>query len=234
MTCREAIYRVFADVSGILTTDQVIERLHEHYPEDPWKTSTIRAHLIGLSVNHPSSHHYPYSRPHAFLFSLGKGRYRKYDSNNDGDWIVTDDGVKLVEDDSEELDVLETGVSLERDLERWLLSNLNALEDGLQLHRDEEVSGHQWPVGDAGRLDILARDAQGRYVVVELKAGTADDRALGQLLGYVGWMQKDLAEEMPVRGVLVAKDFTDRVKYGAAAAGVLLKAYHVIFRFDDV
>lgn len=234
-TCREAVYEVFADESGVLTTDQVIERLHGLYPEDPWKTSTIRAHLIGLSVNHPSSPHYPYLRQqHAFLFSLGNGRYRKHDSDNDGDWIVTDDGVRLVEDESEELDNTGTGVSLERDLENWLLTHLDALQDGFQLYRDDGITGHQLPAGDAGRLDILAKDDHGTYIVVELKAGTADDRALGQLLGYMGWVQQELAEETSVRGILVAQSFSERVKYGADAAGILLKAYHVIFQFEEV
>ena len=43
-----------------------------------------------------------------------------------------------------------------------------------------------------------------------------------------------MAQHKPVRGILVAQDFSVRVKYGAGAVGILLKAYRVIFQFDDV
>jgi len=147
MTCREAIQEVFADGDGILTTNDVIARIYARYPDQPWRDSTIRAHLIALSVNHPSSHHYPSTRKHAFLFSLGNGRYRRWNPQQDGRWDVTDTGVQLVdegedvavsEEDSElEASAIVTSISLERDLEKSLIANLEQLEPGLRLYDQE-------------------------------------------------------------------------------------------------
>jgi hypothetical protein len=87
-TCREAIEEVFANESDVLETGQVIDRIYGRYPNHPWKPSTICAHLVGLSVNHPSSVHHPHLRRHGFLFSLGKGRYRNWNRTEDGDGPV--------------------------------------------------------------------------------------------------------------------------------------------------
>lgn len=50
---------------------------------------------------------------------------------------------------------------------------------------------------------LLAADAQQRRVVIELKAGTADGDAVGQILSYMGDIQVADAKT-PVRGILIA------------------------------
>jgi len=235
-TCREAIERVFTDDPGVLTTDDVVSRIDDLYPDRPWKKSTISAHLIGLSINHSSSRHYPSLRPHAMLYSLGNGRYRKYHPDEDGTWVVTDYDVELVDGDEVTLaEYGDTSVSLECDLEQWLLTDLGALEEGLHLYHDD-LRGHQFHAEGAGRIDILATDRSGGLVVLELKAGKADDRTCGQILGYMGWVAEELAEEdQPVRGIIVAHEFTERLMYAVRAMPNLqLKAYRVSFEFDDV
>jgi len=245
MTCREAIQEVFENERGILTTSEVIDKIYTKYPDRPWKRNTISAHLIALSVNHPSSIHHPSTRKHAFLFSLGNGRYRRWDSEQDGTWVVTDMGVQLI-DESEDVVVSEeesefeisptgTSLSLERDLERSLVANLEQLEPGLTLYEGRDTTGCQVDTGVVGRLDILAIDSQGNYVVIELKAGEADDRVCGQILRYMGWVKRELAYGKPVRGIIVASDFHERVKYAIEAMpNVVLKRYEVLFAFLDV
>ena len=100
-TCRKAIEEVFATEPGVLRTSEVIERLHVRYPSDPWKSTTISAHLIGLCVNHQSSMHYPHFRRHASLFSLGNGHYRKWNPAQDGSWEVIDGRVQRLDSDFE-------------------------------------------------------------------------------------------------------------------------------------
>jgi hypothetical protein len=76
-------------------------------------------------------------------------------------------------------------------------------------------------------------------VVVELKAGLAKDAALGQLLGYMGAIKRETAGEgeragRPVRGILVAKDFDERVRHASLAVpNVRLMSYQIRFTFDD-
>lgn len=75
--------------------------------------------------------------------------------------------------------IIEFGVSLEKDLHNYLSNRLSEIENNLTLEGIEYGTS-------AGFIDILAKDSDGTYVVIELKAGKAKDSALGQLLGYIG------------------------------------------------
>jgi hypothetical protein len=244
-TCREAVEEAFAGEKGVLDTAQVIDRIYKRYPDRPWKPNAISAHLIGLSVNHSSSIHHPTLRKHGFLFSLGNGRYRRWDPAQDGRWDIVDGRVQLIDSSAEpevaedeaisEVSAVDTSLSLERDMERTLLRNLAQLEQGLQLYERNGISGNQLDTGAVGRLDILAVDNNGSLVVVELKAGRADDRVCGQILRYIGWVKENLAGDRTVRGIVVANDFSEALRFAAKAmSGVSLKRYEVRFDFTDV
>jgi len=242
MICREAIEEVFADEKGVLSTAQVVERIYAKYPDQPWQKNTIQAHLIGLSVNHPTSRHYPSQRKHAFLFSLGGGRYRRWNPETDGIWEVTDQGVQLAQTSEEaeaveelETTALDTTFSLERDLEKSLLSNLAQLEPNLRLYNGNGMTGQQLDTGAIGRLDLLCVDQSDDFVVIELKAGRVDDKVCGQILRYMGWVRENLAHGRKVRGIIIANDFTESLKYAAKAmTDVVLKKYEVRFAFTDI
>jgi endonuclease len=243
MTCREAIHQVFANDPGVLTTTDAIKRVYSLHPEQPWQRNTISAHLIGLSANHSSSHHYPSFRKHAFLFSLGNGRYRLLNPDTDGTWVVTADGVQLADDGDDALIAEEIAainesdvgvqLSLEWDLENALVTNLEQLERGLHLYDRDGVRGQQVDTDAVGRLDLLAIDKDGGLVVIELKADRADDRVVGQILRYMGWASEKLAQGASVRGIIVASEFSERARYAAiAATSVKLLEYQVHFSFS--
>src|SRR5690606_11323836 len=82
-------------------------------------------------------------------------------------------------------ETIEASLSLERDLHAYLARRVDDIESGLTV-----VEGGIEYHTEAGRIDILAQDAAGAYVVIELKAGKAKDAALGQLLGYVGCLSE--------------------------------------------
>ena len=85
---------------------------------------------------------------------------------------------------------------------------------------------------EAGRIDITAEDLDGRLVVIELKAGDAKLKSIGQLLSYMGTEDDD--SDRPVRGILVAKDFPAPVVMAARAVPNLsLKAYSFQFSFRE-
>ena len=67
----------------------------------------------------------------------------------------------------------------------WVAS-LHQLEAGLTL-RDQQLD-----TGIVGRLDLLAVDKEAAFVVIELKAGRADDRAVAQTMRYMGWSSVNL------------------------------------------
>jgi RecB family endonuclease NucS len=125
---------------------------------------------------------------------------------------------------AEVVDAIDTTFGLERDLQEALLKNIGQLEEGLSV----APNGREYSV-PAGRIDILATDAQRSRVVIELKAGTADREAIGQILSYMGDLQIADAE-IPVRGMLVAADFTPRANAAARAVSNIELRSYVSFR----
>lgn len=119
-------------------------------------------------------------------------------------------------------------IGLERDMQAALRKNIQQLEEGLEITDDGAERSVQ-----SGFIDITARDAQGRTVVVELKAGLAGQRAIAQILSYMG----DVATEEggDVRGILIASDFDPKAKAAARMVPALtLRRYSVRFLFADV
>ena len=124
----------------------------------------------------------------------------------------------------------ETSLSIERDLQTFLCNDLEQIEHGLKLFQN----GKEFNT-DIGRIDILAIDKKDDLLVIELKAGKAKDGALGQLLGYMGFISNNIAKGKQVRGYIIANDFDDRLKYAIKGlTNVKLKAYKVNFSFEDV
>jgi RecB family endonuclease NucS len=109
-------------------------------------------------------------------------------------------------------------------VEEHLIRNLEALEKGLRFVSRQEVT-------EVGRIDILAEDASGRRVVIELKVGEAKDAAIGQIARYLGYYAR--TDGKPPRGMLIASEFPEPVRYAAEAVRDLaLITYRVQFAFD--
>src|SRR5947209_7056242 len=92
-------------------------------------------------------------------------------------------------------------IGLERDMQAALRKSIDQLEDGFTIVDD----GAERSV-DSGFIDITARDASGSIVVIELKAGAAGQRAVAQILSYMGDVAAEEAS-MRVRGILIATTF---------------------------
>jgi RecB family endonuclease NucS len=120
--------------------------------------------------------------------------------------------------------------AFERDLRNYLARNLGSLEPGLKLFQEEGFSGVEYPVG--GRfIDILAVDAKGSFVVIELKVSRGYDRTMGQLLRYMGWVTTNLAAGKRVRGAIVASDIIQDLKLAASLVpDVQLIEYEIAFK----
>ncbi len=117
--------------------------------------------------------------------------------------------------------------TLERDMQAALRLNISSLDPHLKIIDD----GAERAV-NSGLIDITCDDGNS-LVVVELKAGKADSRAIGQILGYMGDLQEEEGGKT-VRGILVAQDFDKRTKAAARVVPALsLKKYSIEFKFTQ-
>jgi endonuclease len=74
---------------------------------------------------------------------------------------------------------------------------MGQLEPGLEIS-----DGGEEQMVESGRIDITAKDRNGATVVIELKAGKAGRRAIGQILAYMGDFTQDKKQ---IRGIVVAE-----------------------------
>lgn len=196
----------------IITKQQVINWFRTKYPKV--KEGTIAAHLIRLSVNAPSRHHYNAKAGEDDLFyQIDGSHFRLYDSKIDL-LALGNDNLSSLEIDAEEAVESLTGTEFayERDLKYFLAKNLTLIEPSLRLFEDEGITGLEFPVG--GRfIDILAVDARNNLVVIELKVSKGYDRVVGQLLRYMAWLEQNQADPgQQVRGIIIARDISEDLK----------------------
>ena len=233
-TCHEAIREVMSEAGGALHAKEVKSRVYQKYPDRPWKESAIHAHLYGCSVNHPPAYTQHPSMP-KFLFDLGKRTYELYNPEKHGKWTrghrEGEEPSELVEDQQA---LIQASMTLEKDLQEYIVRNLDQIEAHLKLYSQGGVSGREFNT-DVGRIDILAVDKGSNFVVIELKAGTASHATVGQLLGYMSWVRRNIAEGKQVRGIIIADDFDTKLRYAVfELPSILLKKYEVHFAFKDV
>lgn len=185
------------------------------------KPNTVEMHVEGMSVNNPLRKHHPSVRAgsgHDLFYKEGPGRFRLWDKDRDPkprykadieagdkvseeDWGETDEEGRIVTEGSDTF-------AYEKDLQNYLARNLHHLESGLKLYEDEGLTGIEYNAGGR-RIDILAIDKDGHFVVVELKVSRGYDRVIGQLLRYMGWVEANLCEGKPVRGMIIANEITE-------------------------
>jgi hypothetical protein len=170
------------------------------------KENTVQCCLIKLSVNAPSRWHYKAREDGSddILCQLSGDTFRLYDRTKDV--VINND---TIEDEATEDETLSQEFAYERDLRNYLEKNLSSIESGLKLFEEDDITGIEYPAG--GRfIDILALDRDKNFVIIELKVSKGYDRVVGQLLRYMNWVKKNLADEgQKVRGMIVCKEITE-------------------------
>ena len=198
---------------------------------------------------------------HDFLFKVDRGQVEWYDSQKHGVWGIKKDAkgqlmVSQMEADPENVPLqvsfdpalaieeecqeenMNLGFPIESHLRDFIANNIESLpvdNSSLSLYLDEdERSGIEYPT-QVGPIDILAVDSHNNFVVFELKLSRGPDRALGQLARYMGWVKKNLANGKRVKGIIIAKDVDEKLKYAAEVMdNVELYEYDMQFTINGV
>ncbi|NOY79329.1 MAG: DUF1016 family protein [Calditrichaeota bacterium] len=98
-------------------------------------------------------------------------------------------------------------------IENW--ENIDRFKDWEILEEDDELIGVEYQTNKVGNIDILAKRKLGKdWLVIELKKGRTSDKTIGQILRYIGWVRKNLAESnAKVKGLIIAKGVDPKLEY---------------------
>lgn len=123
-------------------------------------------------------------------------------------------------------------------LRKMLAEDPTLLEAGLRVYSDERGK----PVGAGfstavGEIDLLARDAEGGFVVVMVSDGDGEAELVARMLQRIGWVRKHLGEgQQAVRAIVLLEDPPDSLRYAAAAVAdsVAIMTYRMALTFESV
>lgn len=226
----------------VFTTSRAFDWFKQHYPK--LQLSGIRAHLVMASTNDRSRLHHPARPDDDLLFKVASGQFRLFEPGKDpapihefvdGDVAREEELIAAEEDEDRAAVPGSSEFLLERDLQLYLAKNLDRIEPGLRLFEGEEVNGLEFEAGGR-RIDILAIDETGAFVVLELKVSKGYDRVVGQLLRYVNWVRQNLAEPgQRVRGIIICRTMSEDLRLACASIkDVELFEYHLSVHVSKV
>lgn len=156
---------------------------------------------------------------------------RRAETPAEAERIVEENKDRLTEEQAEELERRQ----VEKHIEDFYEKNLHLLEPGLKLVK----SGRQYDT-PIGTIDLLCRDKEGRFVVIEVKAKEAEDSVFGQIQRYMGWVHMNVpGGRNNVRGIILASGFSDKARYSRIGllrddANELIKFKKHTFTPEDV
>ncbi len=132
---------------------------------------------------------------------------------------------------------------LESHLEDFIITNFNRIfGSDYEVFVDEDgFQGKQYPVTNdsgriIGRIDILAKCLRDdSFYVIELKRDYGTEKAVGQILWYMGWVKTNLCTDTQgVRGLIISAERDERLEYAIEMVHDLIdvKSYSIHFALE--
>lgn len=243
--------------------EQIKKYIHTHYNDI--NDNTITCQIIACTVNHKTRIHYLDKTPRIcngkqdFLYTIGRGQVELYKPEKHGIWEIRKnsmgtlevgkvDEINEVHGEQEVIKYDNTEIEdrneqdyvfpLEAHLRDFLAQNIETIDvdnKKLSLYIDEDgVDGVEYRTG-VGYIDILAVDEDGDFVVLELKLSRGNDATLGQILRYMGWIDRNIAQGKKVKGIIVAQSIDEKLRYAVSQVkNVKLFEYKVQFSVQKV
>jgi endonuclease len=219
------------DMPQTFTSSDVVSWFGQRYPR--LDDRTVRQHLRGIAVNDGTKRHMRSIPRKNLVYKSARGTFEKYIPAEHGQFDEygrpifeheADDDLEpdSYEDlDSQELTEQQLSFALEAHLEDFIETNLSQIRFGSRQLRLFESSngykGRQFST-EIGPIDLLCKDVNSSdLVVIELKKGRHSDRAIGQCLRYMGWVEKNLAQTgQAVKGIVIAHSEDPNLRYAAS------------------
>lgn len=117
-------------------------------------------------------------------------------------------GIWRIDKDMSPLDL--TGIDLEKRLEEIISAKLSIVDPGLM------QIGRQVSTDFGGYIDILAIDAEGNLIVIELKRDQTPREVVAQLLDYASWVRRLTSETIAETFI----DYQQRFLYKKTPEGI--------------
>ena len=149
------------------------------------------------------------------------------------DFAKTETPSELMETESQALGQFE----MEDELEGFIYANWDSIPLFSRLEKfnlPQSYPGRQVPT-DIGTIDFLAKDrSTGQFVVIELKRDKSSDDTIGQILRYMGWVAKKLANgnQEQVRGIIICQKQDERLKYAVSCLGERISVFEYQVKFQ--
>jgi len=108
---------------------------------------------------------------------------------------------------------------LERYLQEFMRDNWEKIHefDEWQLYeQDGDLVGFEYNTNEVGRIDLLAcHKKKPQWLVIELKRNQGSDQTIGQVLRYMGWVEKNLVKEASeqVYGLVICNSIDPSIQY---------------------
>jgi endonuclease len=228
----------------LYTQSQIVDWFRATYPQDALSAIKRRVAIMSVNITNRDPRAKPGSGSDLF-FKESSGQIRLWEPDSDPPPIyrtgIEARAIPTSDDDQDyeatPADNVEGGdtFALEKDLQNFLVRNLQRLEPGLKLYVADGISGIEYPAGNNRRIDILAVDSNGAFVVIELKVSRGYEKVIGQLQRYMAWIERELADQQTVRGIIVANEITEDLILATSliADRVKLFEYSISFQIQQ-